>query len=301
MFDLTQYLTDMEVSFAKDELLKTHSTMKIGGKCNHFITPKDIDQFILVVTICKMYNIEYFVIGNGSNIIFTDKGFNGAIICTKNIKGISIKNNILTVKCGTMVREVATFCLNEEMLGFENLSGIPATIGGAVFMNAGAYGSEIKDIIASAKVLDIEGNVYTINRKDMDLKYRHTNFMDNSLFVLEANFILKKSNFDKIKEIMDKNDSLRKEKQPIDKKSVGSTFKRPKGENLFAGKLIEDCGLKGFNVGGARVSDKHAGFVINDDNATFAELNELITHIKDTVKNEKSVELELEAIIVGEV
>ncbi len=301
MFDLSQYLNEMEVSFIENEELKTHSTMRIGGKCNHFVSPKDTDQLILVTTICKMYNIKYFIIGNGSNIIFTDKGFDGVIICTKNIKGISEKNNILTVKCGTMVREVATYCLKNELSGFENLSGIPATIGGAVFMNAGAYGSEIKDVILSCKVLDKDGNVFTLNKKDMNLKYRHTNFMDDELFVLEASFILKKGSYDEINEKITTNDNLRKEKQPISEKSVGSTFKRPPIEGVFAAKLIEDSGLKGYSIGGASVSSKHAGFLINSNDATFEDVINLVNYIKETVNSKYSVSLELEAIIVGEV
>lgn len=301
MFNLSEYLKDMEVDFTEDEILKSHSTMRVGGVCKWFVCPNSIDKFILVITICKMYGINYFVIGNGSNIIFTDKGYNGVVITTKNIKDIKLKGNFVTAKCGNMIREVANFCLNEELKGFENLSGIPATVGGACFMNAGAYGSEIKDVLASVKVLDKDGNVYTLNKKDINLSYRHSNFMDDDLFVLEATFFLSKGEASLIKEKMEQNDKLRLEKQPISEKSVGSTFKRPKGEGLFAGKLIEDCGLKGFSIGGASVSNKHAGFVINSNNATFSELYELINHIQKVVFDKYTVALELEAIIVGEV
>lgn len=301
MFNLSEYLKDMEVQFTEDESLKGHSTMRVGGTCKWFVQPDNIDKLILTITICKMYNIKYFVIGNGSNIIFTDKGFDGVIITTKSIKGITIKNNMVTAKCGNMVREVSNFALENEFKGFENLCGIPASIGGACYMNAGAYGSEIKDVLVSVKVLDNDGNVYTINKKDMNLSYRHSNFMDEGLLVLEATFMLAKGNRDEIKEKMDINDKLRLEKQPISEKSVGSTFKRPKGEGLFAGKLIEDSGLKGYSVGGAKVSDKHCGFVINAGDATFDELYTLINHIKKTVNDKFSVSLELEAIIVGEV
>ncbi len=299
MFDLFSYLTEMEVSVVKNESLKKHSTMRVGGECEFYVQPDTIDKLILTTTICKMYDIKYFVVGNGSNVIFTDKGYKGVIICTKEIKGISLKGNILTAKCGNNVREVSNFCLENELGGFENLSGIPATIGGAVYMNAGAYGSEIKDVIMSAKVLDKDGNVFTINKKDMNLQYRHTNFSDDGLLVLEANFYLKKVDVAVLKETIAKNDEQRKTKQPIDKKSVGSTFKRPK--EGFAAQMIDEAGLKGYTVGGAKVSEKHAGFVINDNNATFDDLYKLINHIKDTVYEKNSVLLELEAIIVGEV
>ncbi len=301
MFNLSEYLKEMEVNFTEDELLKSHSTMRVGGKCKWFVRPNNIDKLILVITICKMYNIKYFLIGNGSNIIFTDKGFDGVVITTKDIKDITVKNNMITVKCGNMVREVASFCLKNELSGFENLCGIPATIGGACYMNAGAYGSEIKDILVSAKVLDADGNVYTLNKKDLNLSYRHSNFMDDNLFVLEATFMLKKGVHDEIKERMGAVDKQRIEKQPVAEKSVGSTFKRPKQEGVFTGKLVEDSNLKGYTIGGASVSEKHAGFVINKGDATFDDLNKLINHIKDTIMKNYEIELELEAIIVGEV
>ncbi len=301
MFDLEKYLIDMEISVTCDESLKKHGTMKVGGSCKYFVSPNSIDQLITVITICKMYDVNYFVIGNASNIIFTDKGYDGAIICTKEIKGINLKDKMLTVKCGNMIREVANYALENELSGFENLCGIPATIGGAVFMNAGAYGSEIKDIIVKAKVLDKDGNVYTINKKDMHLAYRHTNFNDDELLILEATFMLKSGNREEIYAMMKINDAARLEKQPISEKSVGSTFKRPKVEGLYASKLIDDAGLKGYAVGGARVSEKHAGFVVSDGTATFEDLKVLIEHITKVVYEKNSVELELEAIIVGEV
>lgn len=301
MFDLKGYLEDMHIDYLENESLKKYGTMKIGGRCNFFVAPEDINKLIVVITICKMHNIKYFIIGNASNILFTDKGFDGVIISTKNIKGITRKDKIVTVKCGTMIREVATFCMNNELSGFENLSGIPATVGGACYMNAGAYGSEIKDILISAKVLDKDGNVFTINRKNMKLSYRHTNFIDDELLVLEADFLLKNGSQEEIKKAIKDTDRRRNEKQPIKEKSVGSTFKRPKGEGLYAGKLIEDSGLKGYSVGDACVSDKHAGFVVNKGFATFGEVYELVNHIKSSVKDNFCVDLELEAIIVGEV
>ncbi len=301
MFDLKQYLNDMEISVTCDESLKKHGTMKVGGNCKYFVSPNSIDQLITVITICKMYNINYFVIGNASNIIFTDKGYDGAIISTKEIKGIHLKDKMLTVKCGNTMREVANYALENSLMGFENLCGIPASIGGAVYMNAGAYGSEIKDIIVSTKVLDKDGNVYTINKKNMNLSYRHTNFNDDGLLILEATFMLKNGNKEEIESIMKTNDKARLDKQPISERSVGSTFKRPKVEGMYASKLIDDAGLKGYAVGGARVSEKHAGFVVNDGTATFEDLKTLIDHVIKIVNEKSSVELELEAIIVGEV
>lgn len=301
MFNLAEYLKDMNIDFIENESLKKYGTMKIGGECKFFVEPKDENQLITIITICKMYNINYFIIGNASNIIFTDKGFDGVIINTKKIKGITRKDKIINVKCGTMVREIAVFCMKNSLSGFENLSGIPATIGGACYMNAGAYGAEIKDIIISAKVLDKDGNVYTINKKDMDLSYRHTNFKDNELIILEADFLLKNGSQQEIEQVIKNTDKRRNEKQPIKEKSVGSTFKRPKIEGVYTGKLIEDCGLKGYSIGDAKVSEKHAGFVINKGSATFDQLYELINHIKYNVKEKFCIDLELEAIIVGEV
>lgn len=296
MFNLEEYLKERNFEIKYNEPLKTYSTMRVGAEADLVIFPKDSDEFVEMVTIFEMNNYNYYVIGNGSNVIFTDKGFKGAIISTKKIKGISLKNNILTVKCGTILREVSSFCLKNELSGFENLSGIPGTLGGAVFMNAGAYGSEIKDIIISAKVLDKNGNVYTIYKKDMSLQYRHTNFMDNNLFVLEASFMLKKSNYDDISKVISENDKLRISKQPVNERSVGSTFKRPDGH--FAGKLIEDAGLKGYSIGGASVSTVHAGFIVNSNNATATEVLELIDFVTKTVFEKFGVKLELEAVVV---
>ncbi len=301
MFDLCSYLKDIEIDCVVDEELKKHGTMKVGGTAKFFVKPDSIDKLITVITVCKLYEIKYFVIGNASNIIFTDKGFDGAIITTKHIKDITHKGNMVTAKCGNMMREVSSYCLKNELSGFENLSGIPASIGGACYMNAGAYGSEMKDVLASVKVLDKDGNCYTISRKDMNLSYRHSNFMDDGLIVLEATFILKKGSYEEIENIITTNDKSRKEKQPIAERSVGSTFKRPKEEGVFASKLIDDANLKGFSIGGAEVSTKHAGFVINKNNATFDDLQKLIAHIQKVVYEQSNIELELEAIIVGEV
>lgn len=298
MFDLKNYLEERNFEINSNEPLKNHSTMRVGGNCTFMVFPKTVDEFIELVTIFKMQNYNYYVIGNGSNIIFTDKGFDGAIICTKKIKGISRKGNILTAKCGTMIREVSNFALAEEMTGFECLSGIPGTIGGAVYMNAGAYGTEVKDIILSCKVMDKDGNVYTINKKDMNLSYRSTNFKSDGLYILEVSFLLKQGNKEEIENLMKEKDLLRTTKQPVSQRSVGSTFKRPEGH--FAGKLIEDAGLKGYNIGGAEVSTLHAGFVINKNNATASDVLELIEYIKKTVYEKFDVKLSLEAIIIGE-
>lgn len=297
MFDLKNYLEERNFEINSNEPLKNHSTMRVGGNCTFMVFPKTVDEFIELVTVFNMQNYRYYVIGNGSNIIFTDKGFDGAIISTKKIKGISRKGNILTVMCGTMVREVSNFALEEELSGFECLSGIPGTIGGAVFMNAGAYGTEIKDIILSCKVMDKDGNVYTINRKDMNLSYRNTNFKSAELYILEASFLLKHGKKEDIANLIKEKDLLRTTKQPVSQRSVGSTFKRPEGH--FAGKLIEDAGLKGYSIGGAEVSTLHAGFVINKNNATSSDVLQLIDYIKKTVFEKFGVKLSLEAIIIG--
>ncbi len=300
MFDLYSYLKDIDIECIVDEELKKHGTMKVGGKAKYFITPDSIDKLITVITVCKLYEIKYFVIGNASNIIFTDMGFDGAIITTKNIKKITQKGNMITVKCGNMMREISSYCLKNELSGFENISGIPATIGGAIYMNAGAYGSEIKDIIASVKVLDEDGNCYTIFRKDMNMSYRHSNFMEENLIILEANFLLKNGKYEEIEGIIKNNDTARISKQPVAERSVGSTFKRPKEEGVYASKLIDDAGLKGFSIGGAEVSQKHAGFIINRNDATYNDLKKLISHVKSVVYEKEQIELELEAIVVGE-
>lgn len=294
---MINYLKERKFDMLIDEPAYKYSTMRVGGNIDIIIFPKEIDEVIEIVTVCKLHNQKYTVIGNGSNIIFDDSGYDGIIICTKKIKGISVKNNILSAKCGTMIREVANFCLNEGLTGFENLCGIPATVGGAVYMNAGAYGSEIKDVIFECKVLDRDGFVYTLKKKDMVLNYRDTNFSKDGLIILDTSFYLKKGNKEEIEAKMKENDAKRLEKQPISEKSVGSTFKRPDG--YFAGKLIEDAGLKGYKIGGAEVSTVHAGFVINKNNATAKDVLDLIEYVQKTVYDKYGVSLEVEPDIIG--
>ena len=239
------------------------------------------------------------MIGNGSNLLVGDKGFRGLIIqISKNMSDIKVEGTEVRAYAGALLSKVASVVLREELKGFEFAAGIPGAVGGAVRMNAGAYGGEIKDIIKCATVLDNEGNVITLNKEELKLSYRSSIISKNDYIVLEAVFNLEKGNVEEIKAVMDDLKNRRVSKQPLEFPSAGSTFKRPEG--YFAGKLIEDAGLRGFSIGGAQVSEKHCGFVINKGDATAKDIVELMNEVIRRVKETSGVTLEPEVRRVGE-
>ena len=277
-----------------DEPMKLHTTFRIGGNADYFVKPESIEEIKALTECAKRHGIAYYVLGNGSNMLISDEGYRGMIIrLGEEFSAITMQDNdMISVQAGAKLSRVGNEAAAKGLAGFEFASGIPGTVGGAVVMNAGAYGGEIKDIIVSATVLTQEGNVVTLSNDELELGYRTSIIQKKGYIVLLAVFKLEKGDEAQIRSRMKELAEKRREKQPLEYPSAGSTFKRPEG--FFAGKLIADAGLKGFKVGGAQVSEKHAGFVINTGSATACDVIELTDEVKRKIKQIYGVELELE-------
>ena len=277
-----------------------HTTFRTGGCADVFVTPQSITEAADIVRLLLARDIDYTVIGNGSNLLVSDKGYRGCIICIGSAFGnITVHDNVITAGAGALLSKVAKAAYENGLTGLEFASGIPGTVGGAVVMNAGAYGGEMKDVIISVTMLDTtSGETVIFTGDDMKFGYRTSVVKNHPFIVLEAQILLEAGSRVDIKDKMDELTRRRKEKQPIEYPSAGSTFKRPEG--YFAGKLIEDAGLKGFSVGGAAVSEKHCGFVINAGGATASDIIELIKKVRFTVNEKFGVMLEPEVVILGE-
>ena len=281
------------------EPMSKHTTFRIGGPADFYLCPHSTKEVQQTVQICKEENLPYFILGNGSNLLVSDKGYRGVIIqLWKNFSDISVKDCCITAKAGALLSKVAAEALEEGLTVMEFASGIPGTIGGAVFMNAGAYGGEMKDIIKEVKVLDDQGEVRVLSNEEMKLGYRTSIVKEKGYTVLSAVLQLKKGDVSVIRETMEDLKNRRTSKQPLDMPSAGSTFKRPEG--YFAGKLIMDSGLRGFSMGGAQVSEKHCGFVVNKGGATAEDVTALIREVQRRVKEKFGVELETEVRFLGE-
>lgn len=278
-----------------EDLFKYH-TFRIKGTADMVAEPTSIKELIDMITICKENEYKYNVIGRGSNILFNNGVYNGILIVTRGISNIEIQDNKIKCSCGVPLPLVAKKALDNGLSGLEKLSGIPGSIGGAILMNAGAYGAEIKDVLSSVTVCDENGNIKTLHPSELDLRYRHSNIKENKYIVLECELTLQYGKKEDIKSVIDECKAKRLSSQPIEYPSAGSIFKR-EGEH-FAGKLIDDCGLKGFSVGGAMVSTKHANFIVNKENATFDDVYNLITYIKQAIYLEKNIELHTEVEII---
>ena len=281
-----------------DEKLSEYVNFKVGGPADILLIPNSKEQVIKSIKICKENNIPFYLIGNGSNILVRDGGFRGVVLSLKNVKNIYVDGEKIEAECGVMLKEVSDKAIENSLTGFEFACGIPGTIGGAVFMNAGAYDGEISKVIESAEVIDENCNIIRLSREKLDFGYRSSLVMKKGYTVLSAVFKLEKGQVKTIKELIEDLTNKRESKQPLEYPSVGSTFKRPTG--YFAGKLIQDAGLKGYSIGGAAVSEKHSGFVINKGNATAKDITDLIKHIQDEVKKQFGVDLHPEVRIIGE-
>ena len=281
----------------KNEPMRNHTSFKIGGVADEFCSVKSVDEIIELIEYAKNKQIPYLVVGNGSNILVSDKGIRGLVIRISNdFSDFEIAGDVIKAKSGALLSTLSKAALSESLSGMEFASGIPGSLGGAICMNAGAYGGQMSDVVKSVTYLE-NGEVRKLD-KDFGFGYRKSIFADLGVIVLEAELQLKKGEFDEIKAKMDDFKDRRNEKQPLNLPSAGSVFKRPEG--YFAGKLIEDAGLKGFRIGGALVSEKHAGFIVNTGNATCSDVVALIKHIQKTVKEKFGVELETEVKIEGE-
>ena len=282
-----------------EEPMKSHTTFRIGGPAEVFIMPKSIKQVQMAVKICQEEQIPYFILGNGSNLLVGDKGYRGVILqIFKKMNQIRVEGNKIHAGAGALLSKIAAAALADSLTGFEFAAGIPGTLGGAVRMNAGAYGGEMKQVLESVAVMTADGEFLTIPVEEMGLAYRTSVVEQKNYIVLEAVISLEKGNPEKIKEVMDDLKEKRVTKQPLEYASAGSTFKRPEG--YFAGKLIGDAGLRGFRVGDAQVSEKHCGFVINRGNASAAEVMELMRQVEDKVEENSGVRLEAEVRRIGE-
>ncbi len=293
-----QFCQDNKIPCKKDEVMKNHTSFKIGGKADFFVECKDVDDLKTVIAAAKGFNMPYFILGKGSNILVSDKGIRGAVISLANFDKITVSDQEIEVGSGVTLARLCTTALDNGLTGIEFAYGIPGSVGGALYMNAGAYDGEMSQAVISATVLDKNGAVREITLSEMELGYRTSVFKTNGDIILSVKFALKEGDKLQIKAAMDDFMERRKSKQPLEYPSAGSTFKRPEGH--FAGALIEQNNLKGVSVGGAMVSDKHAGFVINYDNATAADVKALMQKIKDVVLEKDGVQLEPEVIFVGE-
>ena len=282
-----------------DEPMKNHTTFKIGGPADIFVAPEEVDDLLYILKVCRDNNIPYYIIGNGSNLLVDDGGYRGIIIqIFRNMSNILIEDNEVYVQAGALLAKVANECLGAGLTGFEFAHGIPGTMGGAVYMNAGAYGGEIKQVLVSADVIDQKGNRITLTNEELELGYRTSKAQKEQMLVIGARMSLQQGDPGEIKEQMEHLAYLRRSKQPLTLPSAGSTFKRPEG--CFAGKLIMDAGLRGFRIGDAAVSEKHCGFVVNLGEATAKDVKTLMKHIQQTIKERFDKELIPEVRVIGE-
>lgn len=283
----------------QQEPMSRHTTFRIGGPADFYLCPHSTNEVQEIVEICKEEKLPYFVLGNGSNLLVSDKGYRGVVIqLWKNFSDITVKDCCIQAKAGALLSKVAAEALEAGLTGMEFASGIPGTIGGAAFMNAGAYGGEMKDIIKSVKVLDTQGEVRVLPKEELKMGYRTSIVKEKGYTVLSVELELTRGNQEEIRNTMEDLKERRTSKQPLEMPSAGSTFKRPEG--YFAGKLIMDSGLRGFSVGGAQVSEKHCGFVVNNGGATAMDVLNLIREVQRRVKEQFGVDLETEVRFLGE-
>lgn len=281
------------------EAMSRHTTFKIGGPADYFLMPDKDTDVGRIVKICKESAIPYFILGNGSNLLVGDGGYRGAVIqIYKNMSAVTVEGTEITVQAGALLSSVAAAAKNAALTGFEFAGGIPGTMGGAVVMNAGAYGGEMKDVLTEVTVMDEEGEIVTLPADKLELGYRTSIIKTAGYIVLEAKLQLKEGNPEVIRETMKDLTIRRTTKQPLEYPSAGSTFKRPGG--YFAGKLIMDSGLAGYQVGGAQVSEKHCGFVINAGGATARDVRTLMDNVRDIVYKKYGVTLEPEVKFLGD-
>lgn len=282
----------------ENEPMSRHTTFRTGGPASLFIRPDNKDQLVEVMALIKKLGTEFFVLGNGSNLLVSDKGFDGVVISLSKMNDIHLEgDNDIYAEAGAMNSQIAAFARDNGLKNFEFAAGIPGTIGGAMIMNAGAYGGEMKLVTRSVTVLSPEGEIMVLDNASMEFGYRSSAIKGRGYIVISVLLSLEKGDKETITKNMQELAAKRREKQPLEFPSAGSTFKRPEG--YFAGKLIEDAGLRGFSVGDAAVSEKHCGFVINKGNATSAEVYELICEVKKRVYENSGVTLEPEVIMLG--
>lgn len=297
MLEILQKLLGTEQVWER-EPMKNHTTFRAGGCARYLVEPKDVQQLSAVVNACRERDMPYYVVGNGSNLLVSDSGYHGVIIhLFKNMSEIRTEGNHMILQAGALLVRAARTACREGLSGLEFASGIPGTVGGALVMNAGAYGGEMKDVVSRVTVLDPEGELREYTNEQMAFGYRRSRLTEESGIVLETEFTLRPGRTEEIQARMEELKEKRVLKQPLEYASAGSTFKRPEGH--FAGKLIEDAGLRGFRIGDAQVSEKHCGFVINRGNASASEIAEVIRQVQDRVYAHSGVRLQTEVKFLG--
>ncbi len=284
--------------YSTDAVLKNYTSFKIGGKADLMVFPDTEEKIISIFKTINENTIPWLIIGKGSNMLVSDDGFRGVVINTCKFDNIKLIDDT-TIYChsGASLSKLCRFALDNSLTGLEFAFGIPGTCGGAAYMNAGAYGGEMVDVLVSCEHLKPDGTKESFNNEELDLSYRHSSYCDSDMLILSLTLKLTKGNPDEIKAKMDELMTKRKDKQPLEYPSAGSTFKRPEG--YFAAALLDECGLKGYSIGGAQVSEKHAGFVINKGGATADDVIDLIKHCQKTVMETKGVLIEPEVKIIG--
>lgn len=286
-------------NIVSDEPMRKHTTFRIGGNADTFVRPESKEQIAEILRLCRKQDVPYFILGNGSNLLVGDRGFRGVVInIMDNMNDIKVDGGIIKAQAGAMLIKVSRAARDNSLTGLEFASGIPGTIGGAIYMNAGAYGGEMKDVVTQVTAMDAEGEIYTFGTDELEFSYRHSVIQQRDLIVLDVTMKLAAGDQKIIDDRMSELAVARRTKQPLEYPSAGSTFKRPEG--YFAGKLIMDAGLRGYRVGDAQVSEKHCGFVVNRGNATADDVIKLIDDVKAKVSEKYDVVLEPEVRMIGE-
>lgn len=282
----------------KDEPMKKHTTFRVGGPARYFVSPSGEEALKKTVLLCRERKVPCYILGNGSNLLVSDAGYAGVMILIGDgFSQVRAEGSAVLAGAGALLSQIAKEALSHSLTGFEFAAGIPGTLGGAVVMNAGAYGGEMKQVLRNVRVMTEEGEIRVLSADELELGYRHSCVPENCYIVLSAEIELAAGSREAIRERMDDLAAQRREKQPLEYPSAGSTFKRPAG--YFAGKLIQDAGLRGYRVGGAAVSEKHCGFVINRDQATAEEIRTLIRDVQRRVKETSGVGIETEVKMIG--
>lgn len=282
-----------------NEPMKNHTSFKIGGPADFLVTPCSVQSLCEVIKLCNREKLPIFIMGNGTNLLVSDKGIRGVVVkIYDNLNRYTVKEDCIEAYGGILLSKLSNIALENELTGLEFASGIPGTLGGAVAMNAGAYGGEMKDVVVETEFIDKDGNLSIIRGDEHQFGYRTSFIQKQSAIAVRSVIQLKKGERAAIKALIDDLTARRQDKQPLEMPSAGSVFKRPEG--YFAGKLIEECGLRGYSIGGAQVSEKHCGFIVNKGNATSKDIIDLIRHIQKTVKEKFGVDLQTEIRIVGD-
>lgn len=296
--NIKEFLEKENIDFVEHEELVKHTTYKIGGQCDFFALPSSIESLVNLLKYLKDNNIRYKVLGNGSNVIVSSKRYEGVIVSLSKLNNVVIEDDIVKVEAGYPLIKLSNYCANNGLGGLEFASGIPAQVGGAIYMNAGAYKSDMSEVLIDVTYIDEELNIVTKKKEELDFSYRHSIFQEKDYIVVGCSIKLYKADRHEILTLMNNRRQRRIESQPLEYPSAGSVFRNP-SEDIFSGKLIEDLGLKGFSIGGAKVSEKHANFIVNFNNATSDDVVKLIEYIKEKVKEKYNIELKVEQEFVN--